>query len=211
LEFATNFSTLGHTNITNNTSGPGSNPGYGIELLGGARLKSARSPAEYDYWKLGRRRIPARELGNLLLGWHRFERHPRQRPVGVAVGVGSQATFFNSAQISGHTSAGVDLYANAQAISWARIPCKATDPAEMRQRGIRIDGNSQALLRGGQISGNAGPGVLVLVNSSADFAAWPSAATAASSRATRARRWSAILRSRTARRPPACRAGRRMG
>jgi hypothetical protein len=33
------FSTLGHTTIANNTFGPGSNPGYGIELLGGARAQ----------------------------------------------------------------------------------------------------------------------------------------------------------------------------
>jgi hypothetical protein len=32
-----------------------------------------------------------------------------------------------------------------------------------------VDGNSEAFLRGGQISGNTGPGVLLLVNSSADF------------------------------------------
>jgi hypothetical protein len=32
-----------------------------------------------------------------------------------------------------------------------------------------VDGNSEAFLRGGQVSGNSGPGVLVMVNSSADF------------------------------------------
>jgi hypothetical protein len=34
---------------------------------------------------------------------------------------------------------------------------------------IRVDGNSQAQVRGGVISQNAGPAILALVNSSADF------------------------------------------
>src|SRR4029077_9649807 len=34
-----NFSTLGHTTIANNTFGPGSFSGYGIDLRGGARAQ----------------------------------------------------------------------------------------------------------------------------------------------------------------------------
>jgi hypothetical protein len=43
---------------------------------------------------------------------------------------------------------------------------KERDP---RSAGIVVDGNSEAFLRGGQITGNRGPGILALVNSSADF------------------------------------------
>ena len=38
-----------------------------------------------------------------------------------------------------------------------------------RSAGIVVDGNSEAYLRGGQITMNQGPAMLVLVNSSADF------------------------------------------
>jgi hypothetical protein len=43
----------------------------------------------------------------------------------------------------------------------------ASDP---RSAAIRLDGNSEGFLRGGQIQGNQGPGILALVGSSADFA-----------------------------------------
>jgi len=166
-----NFSTFGHTNITNNTSGPGSNPGYGIELLGGSRAQVGaltgpntitgnqaggaylQENSEISFW--------AGTALNIIQG---------NGPVGVAVGVGSQATFFNSAQISGHSSAGVDLYANAQGYFLGTNSVQGNGASgDARSAGVRVDGNSQALLRGGQISGNTGPGVLLLVNSSADF------------------------------------------
>jgi hypothetical protein len=41
-----------------------------------------------------------------------------------------------------------------------------TDPLSA---GIRVDGNSEAFLRGGDVSQNNGPGLLALVNSSIDF------------------------------------------
>jgi hypothetical protein len=165
------FSTFGHTTIANNTSGPGSNPGYGIELLGGARgqIGALSGPnmvtgnqaggaylqenSEISFW--------AGNALNIIQG---------NGPVGVAVGVGSQATFFNSAQISGHSSAGVDVYANGQGYFFGTNTVQSNGSSgDARSAGVRVDGNSQALLRGGQISGNSGPGVLVLVNSSADF------------------------------------------
>ena len=165
------FLTFGHTTIANNTSGPGSNPGYGIELLGGARgqIGTVSGPnmvtgnqaggaylqenSEISFW--------AGNYSNIIQG---------NGPVGVAAGLGSQVTFFNSAQISGHTTAGVDLYANSQAyFSGANTVQGNGSSADARSAGIRVDGNSEAFLRGGQVSGNTGPGVLVLVNSSADF------------------------------------------
>ena len=166
------FLTFGHTTMANNTSGPGSNPGYGIELLGGARAQVGaltgpntitgnqaggaylQENSEISFW--------AGTALNIIQG---------NGPIGVAVGLGSQATFFNSAQISGHSSAGVDLYANAQGYFLGTNSVQGNGSGgDARSAGVRVDGNSQALLRGGQISGNSGPGVLVLVNSSVDFA-----------------------------------------
>lgn len=165
------FLTFGHTNITNNISGAGSNPGYGIELLGGSRAQvgAASGPnvvtgnqaggaflqenSEISFWNGG--------YLNTIQG---------NGPVGVSVGLGSQATFFNSAQISGHSSAGVDLYANSQGYFFGSNAVQGNgSTGDARSAGIRVDGNSQALARGGSVSGNSGPGMLVLVNSSVDF------------------------------------------
>ena len=166
-----NFSTYGHTTIANNTFGLGSNSGYGIDLRGGARAQigGAFAPnvvsgnqsggawlqenSEISFWDGGQPDI----IQN-------------NGPVGVLAGFGSQVTFFSSSQISGHTSAGVDLYANSQAYLFGANTVQGNGSgADARSAGIRVDGNSEAFLRGGQVSGNSGPGVLVLVNSSADF------------------------------------------
>jgi len=170
------FTTLGPTNITNNVSGPGTNPGFGLELLGGARAQVGglfgpntvagnqaggaflQENSEISFFSLGQ--------PNLIQG---------NGPVGVSVGLGSQVTFFDisgplGAQITDHTSAGVDLYANSQAYFHGTNQVlrngTVTDP---HSAGIRVDGNSEAFLRGGQVAQNYGPGILALVNSSADF------------------------------------------
>jgi len=165
------FTTFGHTTIVNNTQGPKSDSGYGIDLRGAAQVQfgSVFGPnvvsgnqsggawlqenAEISFWFGG---YPNQIQGN--------------GPVGVLAGLGSQVTFFNSAQISGHTSAGVDLYANSQAYLFgANTVQNNGSSADPRSAGIRVDGNSEAFLRGGQISANSGPAMLVLVNSSVDF------------------------------------------
>ena len=169
------FTTLGPTNITNNVSGTG-NLAYGLELLGGARAQVGglfgpntisgnqaggaflQENAEISFWSLG----PA----NLIQG---------NGPVGVSAGLGSQVTFFDisgpvNAQITDHTSAGVDLYANSQAyFNGSNQILRNGTLTDKRSAGIRVDGNSQALLRGGQVAQNNGPGILALVNSSVDF------------------------------------------
>ena len=171
-----NFLTLGSTTVANNLFGAGSNSGYGLDLRGGAHVQfgalfgpnhisgnqqggaSLQETAEISFFSIGQ--------PNFIQG---------NGPVGVLVGFGSQATFADitgplGAQISGHTSAGVDLYGNSQAyFLGANIVQSNGSSADARSAGIRVDGNSEAFLRGGQISGNSGPGVLVLVNSSADF------------------------------------------
>lgn len=166
-----NFSTLGSTTVANNLAGGASLSGFGIDLRGGAHAQFGalfgpnrvlgnqsggawlQENAEISFWYGG---YPTVIQGN--------------GPVGVLAGFGSQVTFFNSSQISGHTSAGVDLYANSQAYFFGANTVQGNGSStDARSAGIRIDGNSEALLRGGQVSGNSGPGVLVLVNSSADF------------------------------------------
>jgi len=166
-----NFITFGHTTIANNIFEPGSASGYGFDLRGGAgaQMGSVFGPnqvtgnqsggawlqenAEISFWFGG--------YPNVIQG---------NGPVGVLAGLGSQVTFFNSAQITGHSSAGVDLYGNSQAyFSGSNTVQGNGSSSDPRSAGIRVDGNSEAFLRGGQVSGNTGPGVLVLVNSSADF------------------------------------------
>jgi hypothetical protein len=96
-------------------------------------------------------------------------------PVGVSAGLGSQVTFFDisgpvGAQITDHTSAGVDLYANSQAyFQGSNQVLRNGTITNPRTAGIRVDGNSEVFLRGGQVAQNNGPGILALVNSSADF------------------------------------------
>jgi hypothetical protein len=170
------FSTLGPTTITNNVSGVGTNPGYGIELLGGARAQigSLYGPntiadnqaggaflqenSEISFFSLGQ--------PNVIQG---------NGPVGVSVGLGSQVTFYDisgpvNAQITGHTSAGVDIYSNSQAyFNGSNQILQNGTVSDARSAGIRVDGNSEVFLRGGQVTQNNGPGILALVNSSADF------------------------------------------
>jgi hypothetical protein len=170
------FTTLGPTTITNNVSGVGTNPGYGLELLGGARAQIGslfgpntiagnqaggaflQENSEISFFSLGQ--------PNVIQG---------NGPVGVSVGLGSQVTFFDisgavNAQITGHTSAGVDIYSNSQAyFNGANQILQNGTFSDPRSAGIRVDGNSQVLLRGGQVAQNNGPGILALVNSSADF------------------------------------------
>lgn len=172
------FATLGPTNITNNVSGPpGTNPGYGIEILGGARAQVGslfgpntvvgnqaggaflQENSEISFFSIG----PA----NLIQG---------NGPVGVSAGLGSQVTFFDitgplGTQITDHTSAGVDIYANSQVFfHGTNQVLRNGTVTDARSAGIRVDGNSEAFLRGGQVGQNNGPGILALVNSSADFA-----------------------------------------
>ena len=171
-----NVSTLGNTTISNNVFAAGLNSGFGIDLRGGAHAQFGalfgpnilsgnqsggawlQETAEISFFSLGQ--------ANLIQG---------NGPVGVLAGFGSQVTFFDlsgplGAQIADHTSAGVDLYANSQAYFHGSTQVLRNGSAtDARSAGIRVDGNSEAFLRGGQVSGNSGPGLLVLVNSSADF------------------------------------------
>jgi hypothetical protein len=165
------FWTLGHTTIANNMPGSPQGAGMGIMLLGGARAQvgalfgpniiqgnpaggaSIGESSEISFWSAGQ--------PNLIQS---------NGATGVSVNLGSQATFFEGAQITDHTGTGVDVYGNSQANFFGANQVlrngTSTDPLSA---GIRLDGNSEALLRGGAVSQNNGPGLLALVNSSADF------------------------------------------
>lgn len=170
------FSSLGPTTINNNTFGGFFNQGFGIDLRGGARAQmgglfgpntisgnqnagaSLQENAEISFWSIGQ---PNQIQNN--------------GPVGVVAAFGSQVTFADisgplGAVITDHTSAGVDLYANSQAyFIGANEVLRNGSAANPRSAGIRVDGNSEVFLRGGQVSQNYGPGILALVGSSADF------------------------------------------
>jgi Right handed beta helix region len=165
------FNTLGHTTIANNTFAPGSNSGFGIDMRGAGRAQfgtvygpnyvtgnqsggaSLQENSEISFWSFG--------ASNFI---------QNNGPLGVSAGLGSQVTVYNNAVISGHTSAGVDLYGNSQAYLFGPNTLQGNgSSSDARSAAIRVDGNSEAFVRGGAVTGNAGPAMLVLVNSSADF------------------------------------------
>ena len=97
-------------------------------------------------------------------------------PFGIEAGFGSQVTLVGVV-VSGHTGPAVDIYGHSQFYGTSQIPgLGATQIQNNATAGgplnaaIRVDGNSEALLRGVAISQNSGPAILALVNSSADFA-----------------------------------------
>jgi len=97
-------------------------------------------------------------------------------PYGIAAGFGSQVTLAG-AQVSDNAGTGIDIYAHSQLCTNGLIPgllgnqiLRNGSAGDLMSAAIRVDGNSEALLRGGDISQSTGPGVLVLVNSSIDFA-----------------------------------------
>jgi hypothetical protein len=170
-----NVLTLGRTSINNNGFGTGE---YGLDLRGGARVQfgaisnwgpnsisgnhsggvSLVESAEIAIWSGG---FAPSTPGTVVQG---------NGPVGVSAGLGSQVAIYGPVHLTGHSSAGVDVYGNSQVSFFGPNLLQgngsATDP---RSAAIRLDGNSQALLRGGAVSNNNGPGLLALVNSSADF------------------------------------------
>jgi parallel beta helix pectate lyase-like protein len=165
------FTSLGHTTIANNQLGPQQSAGLGMQLYGGSRFQMGAlfgpnilqgNPAggaavaegsEISFWSAG----PA----NVIQG---------NGPTGVSVTLGSQATFASNADITNHTDAGVDVYANSQANFFGTNKVQSNgSTSNARSAGIRVDGNSEAVLRGGDVSQNNGPALLALVNSSFDF------------------------------------------
>jgi Right handed beta helix region len=91
-------------------------------------------------------------------------------PYGAYLEFGGQLTVFGATQITDHTIAGIDVYSGSEADIYNsnQISHNGTglDPG---RAGLRVDGNSQAYVRGATFSGNGGPGILALVNSSVDL------------------------------------------
>ena len=165
-----NFNTYGHTTIANNMAGSGSLSGFGVDLRGGARAQfgaisgpnvvqgnqsggvSLQENAEISFWNGGQPTIIQGNGG-----------------AGVSAGLGSQVTFFDAVEVAGHSGPGLDVYASSQAFLFgANNIHNNGNSADPRSAGIRVDGNSQVVLRGGSVAQNGGPGILALANSSVD-------------------------------------------
>lgn len=172
------FSTLGSTTIENNADAPGVTPStassaFGISLFGASKAQigtcygpnliagnqaggiNLQENSEISLWGCGQP-YQSSVLGN--------------GPVGISAGLGSQVTLYDDVQISGHTGPGVEIWGKSQLnVFGPNLISQNGAAGDPRSAGIVVDGNSEAYLRGGQISMNEGPGMLVLVNSSADF------------------------------------------
>jgi hypothetical protein len=169
------FETIGTTTITNNVNPPGATPptGYGIQALGASKVQigtcygpnliagnqtgglDAEENTEVSFWSCGNPSVQTSITNN--------------GTVGISAGLGSQVTLYDNAQITGHTGPGVELYGNSQLRTFsANLISNNGSAGDPRSAGIVVDGNSEAYLRGGTITTNQGPGILVLVNSSVD-------------------------------------------
>ena len=176
-----NFATLGNTHIANNGHTPNGNISVAIDIRGGGKVQMGSIPS------FGPNVIENNPNGAVSLQENAeisfFSILPNGQntirnngPFGVEAGFGSQVTLAG-AQITGHSGPGVDIYAHSQLYGTSQIPGlgatqiqnngTAGDPLSA---GIRVDGNSETLLRGVTVSQNNGPAILALVNSSVDFA-----------------------------------------
>ncbi len=168
-----NVGTLGSTTIANNTTNAGGTPGFGMVIYGASRVQIGTC--------FGPNLIEGNQAGGIFIEENSeislfFCGAPYQSliqgngPVGITAGFGSQVTLADNVQITSHTGPGVDLFGNSQLnASGQNLISQNGTTGDPRSAAIRIDGNSEAFLRGGQISNNAGPAILALVNSSADF------------------------------------------
>ena len=168
------FQTLGNTTIENNINVPGGvRPnGFGIQAVSASKVQVANC--------FGTSRISGNQSGGIDAREHSqisiWNCGPDgdnivkdNGPVGVEVGMGSQLALYDNVVISGHTSAGIDLYAEGQLYTHGpNVISRNGSGDNPRSAGVVVDGNSEAYLRGGTISTNEGPGILALVNSSVD-------------------------------------------
>lgn len=151
---------LGNTTFTNNGIS-------GVDLVAGAKMEFAAyyGPNLIQGNKSGG--VTARERSRISITPQTTIRG--NGLVGVTAGFGSQVTLFG-VEITGHTSAGVDLYGNSQAWLFDANQIENNgSSADTTSAGIRIDGNSEAFIRSGTVAHNNGPALLAIVNSSVDF------------------------------------------
>lgn len=94
-------------------------------------------------------------------------------PVGILVGTNSQLTVYNGVQITNHPDAAISVFGHSQVFITGndQISSNGAGPGSTypTHAAIRVDGNSEAYIRGGVITQNGGPGVFVLGNSSVDL------------------------------------------
>jgi hypothetical protein len=177
-----NFGTLGNTHMANNALG--TNPGLhvAIDMRGGGKSQfgSIFGPNSWNIIENNTNGGVSLQENAEITFWSIQGSGPNivrnNGPFGVEAGFGSQVTLAG-AQITGHTGPGVDIYAHSQLYGTSQIPgLNATQIQNNATAGgslnaaIRVDGNSEVLLRGVDVSQNHGPAILALVNSSADFA-----------------------------------------
>ena len=172
-------SSLGATTLANNVNssnsllGASQQPGWGLVLLGASIAQfgtcfgsnlfannqgggiSLQENSELSLWSCG---APNQ---NVVQG---------NGGVGISAGFGSQVTLYDRVQVTGHAGPGVDVFGGSQLFSSGQnLFSQNGTPGDLRSAAIRLDGNSEAFLRGGQITANQGPGIMALMNSSADF------------------------------------------
>lgn len=165
------FTSLGNVTIVGNAAGVSSS-GFGVDMRGAATAQfglifgpnliqnnqggvSLQENAEISFWSFGG------GFGNFIQS---------NGPFGVRAGFGSQVTFYDGTQITENTGPGVDIFANSQAYFWGHNQISRNGTiADPLSAGVRVDGNSEIFMRSGEVSMNNGPGLLALVNSSADF------------------------------------------
>ena len=172
---------VGNVRIANNKAIPNSPflSGFGVDFRGAARglLFGLWAPLVIEGNETGG--VSLQENAELsLLGGNIY---PDWKPIvirsngstGVSAAFGSQLTFFSGdagVQVLNHSSVGVDVYANSQAFFHGDTQIMRNGfSTDSSRAGLRIDGNSEAFLRGAEVSLNGGPGILALTNSSVDF------------------------------------------
>lgn len=173
-----NFATLGNTHIANNNSTTSPGLHVAIDMRGGgkAQMGSLYGPNVIENNPNGGVSLQENaeiSFYSILPNGQNIVRN--NGPFGIEAGFGSQVTLAG-ALITGHTSHGLDIYAHSQLYGTGQLAglgttqilnnASAGDPLGAA---IRVDGNSELLLRGVNISQNNGPAILALVNSSADF------------------------------------------
>ncbi len=170
------FQTLGNTTITNNINVPGgARPnGFGIQSVSASKVQVANCFGTTLISGNQSGGIDARESSQIALwpcGTVGQNIVQNNGPVGINAGIGSEVALYDNVVISGHSEAGIKLYAQGQLYMYGpNVINNNGNAADPRSAGIALDGNSEAYLRGGSISANKGPGILALVNSSIDSA-----------------------------------------
>lgn len=170
------FTTLGTTTILNNLSLPVGGvpqPTYGVESLGASKVQIGTCYGSNTIQGNSGGGFYLQENSELSL-WNCGQPYQTyvldNGPTGISAGFGSQVTLYEDAQISGHTGSGVELYGSSQLnVNGSNLISNNGTAGNPRSAGIVVDGNSEVYMRGGHVSSNQGPGILVLVNSSADF------------------------------------------